>query len=57
MIVSLIIIISLKRNILVLKVLEAHNFKIKITLKLKKKKKNLSKSLHCYYGSQTAIDS
>lgn len=56
MIVSPITIISLKRNILALKVLEAHNFKIKITLKLKKKK-NLSKSLHCYYGSQTAIDS
>lgn len=39
MIVSPITIISLKRNILALKVLEAHNFKIKITLKLKKKKK------------------
>lgn len=42
MIVSPITIISLKRNILALKVLEAHNFKIKITLKLKKKKKKTS---------------
>lgn len=55
MIISPITIISLKRNILALKVLEACNFKIKITLKLKKKK--LSKLLRCYCVSHTAVDS